>query len=98
MSGEWVIATKSGHKYKGLFDRTPRWSAREVADQLDQSLRHLETDYVDLCQLHSPKDPFFDDGELWAMLHEQVKNGKIRHLGISLSPNDNLLQTQAATR
>jgi aryl-alcohol dehydrogenase-like predicted oxidoreductase len=96
--GDWIIATKCGHKYNGLFDRTPRWSASEVAIQLEQSLRHLETDYIDLYQLHSPKDPSFDDGELWAMLHEQVKSGKIRHVGISLSPNDNLLQTGAATR
>src|ERR1041384_1849357 len=60
---EWVIATKCGHQYNGLFDRTPRWSAAEVAEQLEQSLRHLETDYIDLYQLHSPKDDFFDDDE-----------------------------------
>jgi aryl-alcohol dehydrogenase-like predicted oxidoreductase len=96
--GDWVIATKFGHKYNGLFDRTPRWSAREVEVQLEQSLRHLATDYIDLYQLHSPKDQFFDDAELWAMLREQVKRGKVRHIGISVSPNDNLLQVQAATR
>jgi len=95
---EWVIATKCGHSYNGLFDRTPRWSAGEVAEQLEQSLRHLETDYIDLYQLHSPKDEFFDDDALWALLGREVKAGKIRHVGISISDNDNLGQTEAATR
>jgi aryl-alcohol dehydrogenase-like predicted oxidoreductase len=95
---QWVIATKFGHQYNGLFDRTPRWSASEVARQLEQSLRNLETDYIDLYQFHSGKDEFFDEDELWSMLEGQVKAGKILHLGISISPNDNLHQTDAATR
>jgi aryl-alcohol dehydrogenase-like predicted oxidoreductase len=95
---EWVIATKFGHRYNGLFDRTPRWSAREMIEQLDRSLENLGTDYVDLYQLHSPKDEFFDDGELWAKLADQVAAGKVRHVGISISQNDNMKQTEAATR
>jgi aryl-alcohol dehydrogenase-like predicted oxidoreductase len=95
---DWILATKFGHKYNGLFDRTPRWSARQMVEQLDRSLDNLETDHVDLYQLHSPKDDFFADEELWAALLEQVKAGKVRHLGISISSNDNLAQTQAATR
>jgi len=96
--GDWVIATKFGHQYNGLFDRTPRWSAGEMIQQLEKSLRHLQTDYVDLYQLHSPKDDFFDNDELWTTLDDQIKAGKVRHLGISVSPNDNLKQTEAATR
>jgi aryl-alcohol dehydrogenase-like predicted oxidoreductase len=95
---EWVIATKFGHRYNGLFDRTPRWSAREMIEQLDRSLENLGTDYVDLYQLHSPKDEFFDDGELWAKLADQVAAGKVRHVGISISQNDNMKQIEAATR
>jgi aryl-alcohol dehydrogenase-like predicted oxidoreductase len=94
--GDWILATKFGHKYNGLFDRTPRWSAREMVEQLDRSLRNLETDHVDLYQLHSPKDEFFADDDLWAALHDQVKAGKVRHLAISISANDNLLQTESA--
>jgi aryl-alcohol dehydrogenase-like predicted oxidoreductase len=95
--GDWIIATKFGHKYNGLFDRTPRWSARDMIEQLDRSLANLQTDYVDLYQLHSPKDDFFADAELWHALHDQIKAGKVRHLGISISSNDNLMQTEAAT-
>jgi aryl-alcohol dehydrogenase-like predicted oxidoreductase len=95
---EWIVATKFGHRYNGLFDRTPRWSAREMIEQLDRSLENLGTDYVDLYQLHSPKDEFFADDELWAKLAEQVQAGKVRHLGISISSNDNLMQTEVASR
>ena len=69
-----------------------------MVEQLDRSLRNLQTDYIDLYQLHSPKDDFFDNDELWTALGDQVKAGKVRHLGISVSPNDNLRQTEAATR
>jgi len=96
--GDWVIATKFGHQFNGLFDRTPRWSARDVAQQLERSLRKLGTDYIDLYQFHSGKDEFFDNDELWTMLGDQVKAGKVRHLGISVTPNDNLHQTDAAAR
>ncbi len=96
--GDWIIATKFGHKYNGLFDRTPTWSARDVLRQLDDSLRHLRTDYVDLYQFHSPKDEFFDDDQLWRALADQVKAGKVRHLGLSIGNNDNVHQADAATR
>jgi len=95
---DWIIATKFGHKYNALFDRTPRWTARDMIEQLDQSLRNLQTDYIDLYQLHSPKDDFFDGAELWDKLHDQVKAGKVRHLGISISQPDSFLQTESCTR
>ncbi len=92
----WVIATKFGHKFHNRFERTDHWSASEVQQQLEDSLRSLQTDYVDLYQFHSGSDTVFDDDDLWAMLGRQVEAGKVRHLGISISSNDNLYQTAKA--
>lgn len=95
---DWVIATKFGHQFHGLFNRTDHWSATEVLKQLDGSLARLGTDYIDLYQFHSGGDDVFDNTDLWNALDKQVKAGKIRHLGISIGSNDNLHQTSSATR
>ncbi len=93
----WIVATKFGHKFHRNFERTDQWSPQEVRQQLEDSLRALRTDYVDLYQFHSGNDEVFDNDDLWAMLAKQVEAGKIRHLGISVSSNiDNRPQTEQA--
>ena len=95
----WIVATKFGHKFHRNFERTDHWSPEEVRQQLEDSLRALRTDYVDLYQFHSGTDEIFDNDALWAMLQKQVETGKIRHLGISVSSNiDNRHQTGRAGR
>ncbi len=93
---EWFIATKFGHRYTGDFQRDQLWSADEVLRQLDASLEALRTDHVDLYQFHSGSKAAFDDPELWPALAEQVKAGRIRHLGISIGKNDDVDQTSRA--
>jgi aryl-alcohol dehydrogenase-like predicted oxidoreductase len=94
---KWIVATKFGHQFHDNFDRTDRWSASDVLSQLDASLAALQTDYVDLYQFHSGPDEAFDNDELWEALAEQVRLGRVRHLGISIGKNDNLHQTSRAT-
>ena len=81
----WVVATKFGHGYKGRFERGERWSPAEVERQLEDSLRALATDRIDLYQFHSGANSVFDSEELWTMLRRQVEAGKVRALGISVS-------------
>lgn len=68
-----------------------------VLQQLEDSLRALQTDYIDIYQFHSGSDGSFDQDDLWTLLDKQVLAGKIRHLGISLGNNDNLHQTNKAS-
>jgi aryl-alcohol dehydrogenase-like predicted oxidoreductase len=95
---DWVVATKFGHKFHGHLERTQQWTAADVQEQLDSSLKALQTDYIDLYQFHSGTDEMFDNDELWTLLDKQVQAGKIRHLGISIGSNDNLHQTSSASR
>ncbi len=94
---EWIIATKFGHQFDGNFRRTDRWSPGEVQDQLEASLRALGVETIDVYQFHSGNDRAFDQDELWSMLDRQIKAGKIRFLGISISSkSENLHQVQRA--
>ncbi len=81
----WVVATKFGHAWTGHLGRDQKWSAGEVRGQLEASLRALALETIDLYQFHSGRNDVFDNDELWAMLQEQKKAGKIRHVGISIS-------------
>jgi len=92
---EWVIATKFGHHWEDKWEHD--WSTESVRRQLEESLKALKTDYVDLYQFHSGDDSVFDNDELWTMLDKQVQAGKVRHLGISIGSNDNMHQTAKAT-
>ncbi len=92
----WFLATKFGHHYKGNFQRDQLWSADEVKKQLEQSLKNLNTDYIDLYQFHSGGDEAFSNDELWTMLSKQVDAGKIRQIGVSLSSNTETRDSQAS--
>ncbi len=92
----WFIATKFGHRFTGLFERDQIWDADGVAHQLEDSLRALGTDYVDLLQFHSGGNEVFDNTELWERLAHLKTQGKVRHLGISIGSNTNDYQTGRA--
>ncbi|GAE33090.1 aldo/keto reductase [Halalkalibacter akibai] len=94
---DWIVATKFGHHFHDRFERTNHWSAEEVVKQLDDSLKALQTEYIDLYQFHSGSDEAFRNDDLWTALDKQIQAGKVRHLGISIGSNDNLFQTELAT-
>src|SRR5215212_5325905 len=77
---KWIIGTKFGHKFHGPMNRTDERTAAHVRQQLDDSLRALRTDYVDLYQFHSVADSDFDDQDLRRALEDIRKSGKARHL------------------
>ncbi|MFB5661090.1 aldo/keto reductase [Alteribacillus sp. HJP-4] len=95
---KWVLATKFGHKFHNLYERTRHFQPEEVLDQLDESLKALRTDYIDLYQFHSGVGEEFDNDELWTMLDKQLKSGKIKHIGISIAKNDDIYQVGNAGR
>ena len=52
--------------------------------QIDESLRALHTDYIDILQYHSPSGEELLTSGLADLLKLEVQAGKIRHIGISL--------------
>jgi aryl-alcohol dehydrogenase-like predicted oxidoreductase len=98
---DWIIATKFGHTFHGHLNRTDDRSAADVAKQLEASLRALRTDYIDLYQYHSIRDGEFDNAELRTVLDRAVRDGKVRHIGNSISNSgaagDGSYQTDGST-
>ncbi|NQX88434.1 MAG: aldo/keto reductase [Halioglobus sp.] len=88
----WLVATKFGHNPgNGLGDEN--YGPVQVLIQLEDSLRALRTDYIDVYQLHSAPNEYFDNDALWTMLDKQVDAGKVRFLGNSIAPR---MQAQLA--
>jgi aryl-alcohol dehydrogenase (NADP+) len=57
-------------------------SRKHVLDAVDASLRRLQTDYIDLYQLHGP-DPQTPIDETLGALDDLVRSGKVRYIGCS---------------
>jgi aryl-alcohol dehydrogenase-like predicted oxidoreductase len=88
-----VIATKGGLRMddSGLVrDSSPEWLRRGV----DESLGHLGVEHIDLYQIHwpDPDTPFEETAEA---LEDLVREGKIRHAGVS---NFNVEEMEAFAR
>ena len=92
----WIVASKFGHHFNGFLNRDDRFSAADVLKQLDDSLRALRVEAIDLYQFHSGPDALFQDQILWETLAAQQRDGKIRHLGISILGKGSELQAQQA--
>ncbi|MEU0558712.1 aldo/keto reductase [Dactylosporangium sp. NPDC006015] len=68
-----------------------RWIVREVED----SLRRLRTDWIDLYQVHRP-DPTTDVEETLSVLTDLVRQGKIRAFGCSTFPAEEIVEAHHA--
>jgi aryl-alcohol dehydrogenase-like predicted oxidoreductase len=77
------IATKvGGNFYSGrtVVDFTPDYIRKAV----QESLRRLQRNHLDLYQLHNPNKPIIEDGQIFEVLDDLKKEGLIRHYGVSI--------------
>ena len=91
---EVVLATKvHGPMGRGVNERgnSRLWITREV----ENSLRRLGTDHIDLYQIHRP-DPSIDIEETLGALTDLVREGKVRYLGSSTFPGWLIVEGQWA--
>ena len=78
-----VIATKVGADfYQGTGFQT--FTPDYIRFALEKSLTRLNTDYIDVYQLHNPPMKLISKEETYAALRELKKEGKIRAFGVSV--------------
>jgi aryl-alcohol dehydrogenase-like predicted oxidoreductase len=76
-----LIATKAGLQWEG--GRVFRNASRaRILQEVEDSLRRLRTDYIDIYQVHWP-DPLVAIEETADAMHSLFKEGKIRAIGVS---------------
>src|ERR687888_1304145 len=71
------------------YGNSRRWIIREV----ENSLRRLKTDWIDLYQIHRP-EPDMDIDETLGALTDLVRAGKVRYLGSSTFPAHMIVEAQ----
>lgn len=79
-----IIATKAGFRSGNAITDTGS-SYRHIMAAAEASLKRLNTDYIDLYQLHIP-DPITPLEETLRALDDLVRQGKVRYIGYSNFP------------
>jgi aryl-alcohol dehydrogenase-like predicted oxidoreductase len=80
-----IIATKGGNVMTGPDRGKRNFAAAYIDAVLHESLKRLQTDYIDLYQLHNPTVDVIQRGDVWEVLERRRKEGKIRHYGVSIN-------------
>ncbi|MBK4998149.1 NADP(H)-dependent aldo-keto reductase [Pseudomonas sp. S31] len=99
LASKIVGPARDANGQRHIRDGLSRHDRRNIVEALDGSLKRLQTDYLDLYQLHWPdrttnifgqrEYPYQDDAgsvaieETLSVLADQVKAGKVRHIGVS---------------
>lgn len=88
-----VVSTKFGYdiynnpgERKGQQELPQVVTPEFVRHALEQSLRRLATDYIDVYLLHNPKMDHALNDDLWALLADFQREGKVRAYGASIGP------------
>ena len=79
---KFYIATKAGRR---LPRQTPEgYTRKNLTAWVERSLKNLESDAIDLLQLHCPPTEVYYRPEVFGILDDMVKAGKIRYYGVSV--------------
>ena len=77
-----IIATKCGIHVLDNGELTFRLKRNLVQQEIEDSLRRLQTDVIDLYQIHWPR-PDEDIEEAWEVIADAIRAGKVRYGGVS---------------
>jgi len=79
---EIVVATKAGRRLPK--QTVEGYSRQNLAGWVDDSLRNLQSEAIDLLQLHCPPTALYERPEVFGFLDDLVKAGKLRYYGVSV--------------
>jgi aryl-alcohol dehydrogenase-like predicted oxidoreductase len=79
---EIVVATKAGRRLQP--HTADGYNAKNLTEFIEDSLRNLATDCLDLVQLHCPPAEVYYRPEVFGALDLLARAGKIRHYGVSV--------------
>ena len=88
-----VIATKVGYDFvnhgdgrRGQKEIPQNFSPEAIRSAVESALSRLNTDHIDILQLHNIREDQVHDDDLWEVMEDLRKEGKFRHGGIALGP------------
>ncbi len=85
-----IVATKCGRR---LPRQTPEgYNAENIQNWIERSLQNLETDCLDIVQLHCPPTQVYYMPEVFDVLDGLVRAGKIRYYGVSVEKVEEALK------
>jgi aryl-alcohol dehydrogenase-like predicted oxidoreductase len=87
---EIIIATKAGRRLDPHI--AAGYTIENLTAFIERSLKNLEVEALDLLQLHCPPTEVYYWPELFAGLDELVRQGKIRHYGVSVEQVEQALK------
>lgn len=87
---EIVVATKAGRRLPK--QTVEGYSRQNLTGWIEDGLRNLSTDCLDLIQLHCPPTAVYDRPEIFGILDDLVRAGKIRYYGVSVEKVDEALK------
>ena len=89
-SEQLIIATKAGRRLNPHV--AAGYNRENLTSFVERSLRNLEVEALDLLQLHSPPSQVYDMPEVFGILDDLVRQGKIRFYGVSVERVDEALK------
>src|SRR5947209_9664910 len=89
-SEQIIVATKAGRKLNQHVAGGYNW--QNLTSFVEQSLHNLQTDALDLLQLHCPPSEVYEMPEIFGILDDLMKEGKIRYYGVSVERVDEALK------
>jgi aryl-alcohol dehydrogenase-like predicted oxidoreductase len=81
-----VVATKAGRKLSPHV--AEGYTVAAITGFVEQSLKNLEVDALDVLQLHCPPTPVFSNAALFDGLEQLVQAGKLKYYGVSVQDVD----------
>jgi len=87
---QFHIATKAGRRLDP--HATEGYNRQNLTAFVERSLKNLQTDALDLLQLHCPPTPVYYLPEVFGVLDDLTKAGKLKHYGVSVEKVEEALK------